>query len=461
MPIDPPPEIWTTILEYVPKRSLMTVRTLSSSFYNLSSLLLYRQFDYRPKTDAYNRKTNKYEDLDGLVDREMARLAFWSLDKVSPHVRACNISHAGYALKPLPPLLYLIDVRTPLGDTLFDTISRFSNLTDLYFDYSHHPIKIPPLPLANLPNLQKLHICGALLGDLDGQPTSTSYTISAPHFSYLEIPLHPWTWTSRRSSYLSLLNPVALRSLELSAGDGLDFKNCILDTATMASFHNLKALSLSLSQPDFPLIYSAVATFPAIEELILDVTHPREGDLDTVPPAPLAPQLLRYRGPAAFLPLAFRGSHPTQLAVTDEDGMIEELLRILTRSGFHANSITVLAIRVTLYADICESDALQELLSLFPHLERLAIQVSSDKDPVLVPSDTKPHTAPYVCDRLGHILASPPTLQTVVFRWRLAKSEDDELIPDLSQLTARLREEHSTLKVIFSKSSGGRLGLGD
>ncbi|KAJ7221964.1 hypothetical protein B0H12DRAFT_1151383 [Mycena haematopus] len=98
MPINLPPEIWIKILEFLSKRSLMTVRTLSSPFYALSSPLLYKRFEYHPKTDTYNRKTNSYGIVDNLVDRELARLAFWSSDAVSSHVRTCNISHAGYVL---------------------------------------------------------------------------------------------------------------------------------------------------------------------------------------------------------------------------------------------------------------------------------------------------------------------------------------------------------------------------
>ncbi|KAJ7237453.1 hypothetical protein B0H12DRAFT_106937 [Mycena haematopus] len=127
----PPPEIWAKILEYLPKRSLMVVRTLSSSFYALSSPLLYSRFEYHPQTNTYSPKTNTFGSVDNLVNRELARLAFWSSDEVSSHVRTCNISHAGYVLIPVAPRLYLEEAPTPLADALFSTISRFYNLRSL------------------------------------------------------------------------------------------------------------------------------------------------------------------------------------------------------------------------------------------------------------------------------------------------------------------------------------------
>ncbi|KAJ6459564.1 hypothetical protein C8R45DRAFT_1030427 [Mycena sanguinolenta] len=456
MPTDYPPEIWIKILNYLPKRSLTAVCTLSSSFYVLSSLLLYRTFEYRPKTDTYDPKTNSYGSLDDHVDRELARLAFWSSDKLSPNVRACNISHAGYTLIPMDHLVYLVEAPTPLAEALFNTISCFWNLRNLSLDYARHSIRVPARQLAALSNLEKLHIAGGLLFD-EGEQMSTSPKISVLHFSYLQIPLWPLRDSYSRSSYLSLLNPATLLSLELSAGPELEFRRCIPDPTTMASFRNLKSLSLTLTQPDFYVVHCAIAPFPAIQEIILDVMYPREGDLTTVPPTPLAPHLQRHSGPASFLPLVLRGSHPIQLSVTH--GSVPKLLSTLIRSKYDANSVKALAIRITMRADVCDGNSLQELLSLFPHLQRLAIHVSSDED-LAVPSGSEAHTASQVCSRVAKILASVPTLRSVVFRWRPTKRKDEEIVPDLLDLTAQLhREVNPDLEVIFSKLSGGRFGL--
>ncbi|KAJ7866402.1 hypothetical protein B0H14DRAFT_372101 [Mycena olivaceomarginata] len=83
----------------------------------------------------------------------------------------------------------------------------------------------------------------------------------------------------------------------------------------------------------------------------------------------------------------------------------------------------------------------------------LAIHVSSDRTGALESSG--PHTASHehISDRLAHILTVPPALQTAVFRWRLARTQDAEILPSVAQLTARTHVVNPGLEVSFSRLS--------
>jgi hypothetical protein len=239
----------------------------------------------------------------------------------------------------------------------------------------------------NLQHLHKLHIHG---GPLSCPNEPTSFKISINHFGYTGIFLPHALLPDGppHSSCLSLLNPETLRSLELGAGHSLGLEHLLEDTDTMASFHSLHTLSISFAHTDFPRIHAAIAPFPAIEDLIVSLKQSCEEDIYAVPDTPLAPHLCRYKGPAALLPLVLRGSQPSHLSVTR--GSAAELLSALLRTVYHPKSITSLAIRVTLHADVCEGTVLHELLALFPHLTRLAVHVSSDDASAVELSE--PHT---------------------------------------------------------------------
>ncbi|KAJ7795668.1 hypothetical protein B0H14DRAFT_101947 [Mycena olivaceomarginata] len=142
------------------------------------------------------------------------------------------------------------------------------------------------------------------------------------------------------------------------AGHPLGLAHFLADKATMASFHNLRALSITFAESDFNHIHASIASFPAIEDLILDLRQPctpgpdsDSASLSTL--APLAPHLHRYKGPVALLPLVLRGSHPKHLTLTQRGGSATELLKTLLRTRCDTKSVSSLAIRVALHADIC------------------------------------------------------------------------------------------------------------
>jgi hypothetical protein len=365
--------------------------------------------------------------------------------------------------------------RSPLIKAIFETISHFSNLHSLYCTFTAYRAELPALRVENLQHLHKLHIHG---GPLSCPNEPTSFKISTNHFGYTGIFLPHALLPDGppHSSCLSLLNPETLRSLELGAGHSLGLEHLLEDTDTMASFHSLHTLSISFAHTDFPRIHAAIAPFPAIEDLIVSLKQSCEEDIYAVPDTPLAPHLCRYKGPAALLPLVLRGSQPSHLSVAR--GSAAELLSTLLRTIYDPKSITSLAIRVTLHADVCEGTVLLELLALFPHLTRLAVHVSSDDASAVEPSEphttsvrrrssftshflilTKSLAVQHVCERLANILTVPPVLRSVVFRWRLSRSQDAEIVPDVSQLAARVRPVNPDLEVAFSRLSADLWGF--
>ncbi|KAJ7660391.1 hypothetical protein DFH06DRAFT_1401961 [Mycena polygramma] len=414
MPLELPLEIWDTVLECLPRRSLLIIRIVCSSFYDLAPRFLYSKFSYRPS--AYT-----HDGVGGLVKRELDRLSFWSSQKIAPHVRTCHISYAGNVV---------MQYSSTVVNALFETISCFSNLRSLFCNFTGHRVELPALRVQNLQNLQKLHIHG---GPLSRPADPTSFKLSVRHFGYTDI-------------YV----PNQLDG----AGHSLGLDHFLADTSTMASFHNLRTLSIVFLKTDFTHIHASIAPFPAIEDLILELRDVCE--VETPPlPTPLAPHLCRYKGPAALLPLVLPGAQVTHFAITG--GSAARLLDTLVRIRHDLKSITSLAIRVTLHAEICEGTVLLELLALFPRLARLAMHVSSDPVGAVEPSE--PHTAMHACERLANILTVPPALRRVVLRWRLARSRDAQIIPDISQLARGLHPLNPSLEVEFSRLSAGVWGF--
>ncbi|KAF7360067.1 hypothetical protein MVEN_00734800 [Mycena venus] len=434
-----PPEIWDLVFENLPRHSILTLRTVSSFFYDLSPPWLYRQFRYR--FGIFVKQPGE-----SYVQRRLDRLSFWSSGKAAPHVLGCYI--------------YYSDARSftgPLMNALFEAIPHFSNLQSLSCNFDAFRAELPLLRVENLMRLRRLHIHG---GELSRANEPTAFKLSVSHFGYTAISVPRSYDGVERSSVLSLLDPATLSSLELGAGsDPGAPEHFLADKTIVASFHNLRTLSITFWEiTDFACVHAAIAPFPAIEDLILDTVHPCKfvpGSLRSEL-VPLVPLLRRYKGPIGLLPLVLPGSHPAQLTLMR--GSSTDLLQALLRTRYDAESITALAIRVLLHADICEGTVLLELLALFPNLTRLAIYVSSDDAGGSDASEA--HAAEHVCHRLVNILTVPPALRYVVFRWRLGQ-QDGELVPDVAQLNARLRSVNPglPLEVAFSSLAADAWGF--
>jgi hypothetical protein len=178
-----------------------------------------------------------------------------------------------------------------------------------------------------------------------------------------------------------MLDPVRLRSLELSPFHPFGLENFLGDGSTMSVFYNLRTLRLTLRSTAFTRVHASVAPFPAIRELIVHVNGACRAD--AIPTTSLASHLERYRGPAVLLPLVLACSGPEELIVTH--GTAAEVLEAL-QTARHPDFITALSMRVKLYTDVRTSTVLQDILVLCPCLSRLTLEISSDGG---IPTDSE------------------------------------------------------------------------
>ncbi|KAJ7308763.1 hypothetical protein DFH08DRAFT_900046 [Mycena albidolilacea] len=150
-----------------------------------------------------------------------------------------------------------------LMDAVFHTISRFANLSVLFYDFSGYRVEVPALQLASMTHLWELYNHGRLLC-CPIEPTP--FMLNFHHFSYTNVSLLIMGDGPQASSrsYLSMLNPDTLCSLELATGEDheITLRGCycpscadarrhragldefVLDKITIASFHNLRTLSI-------------------------------------------------------------------------------------------------------------------------------------------------------------------------------------------------------------------------
>ncbi|KAF8148172.1 hypothetical protein K438DRAFT_1779762 [Mycena galopus ATCC 62051] len=441
MPFELPSELWIVMLQYVPRRSLLSARTVSSSFYDWSLPFLYRHFNYHPKTRVAVKHRTRYHPS-GVVQNEVDRLAFWSSGKVSRHVRTAHVSAFGYLLQCSPELVTAI----------FSTISCFTHLTSFSCYFGGHRVDVPALVLANLQHLREVHIHGGLLC-CPTVPAAPNIKLSVEYLGYTDISLllmGPGP-LGAAASYLSMLDPRTLRSLTLTTGTdhkvalcGCRCETCNIvrrhriglehlnpDKKTMATLVNLHKLSISFAWPNRREMHTAIALFPALEELIVESTEDcstRWATMPFDPPTPLAPRLRRLSGPASLLPLAFAldgVTHLTELSLPQDN--IPDVLHVLRSTAFDARPITALALRVLLNADVCERTLLRDVLAYFPCLTKLALHIWASKSEVIVPS----HSASYVSTKLVQILSVPPALQKAVIRWRVKKAQSPIEVPHL------------------------------
>jgi hypothetical protein len=292
---------------------------------------------------------------------------------------------------------------------IFSTVFRFIHLTSFSCNFCGHRVDVPVLVLANLQHLREVHIHGGLLCC----PTvpAASIKLSVEYFSYTDMSLllmGPGP-LGAATSYLSMLDPRTLRSLTLATGDDHDvtLRGCRCETCnivrrhriglehfnpdkkTMATFVNLHRLSISFAWTDRAEIHAAIAPFPALEELIVELTQDctRWMTMPFDPPTPLSSRLRRFSGPAAILPLVLAldgAAHLTELSIPQDN--IPDVLHALRSIAFDAGSITALALRVLLNTDVCERTLLRDVLAYFPCLTKLALHIWASKSEAIVPS---------------------------------------------------------------------------
>ncbi|KAJ7445929.1 hypothetical protein FB451DRAFT_792983 [Mycena latifolia] len=403
-----PPEVWLQILRHLPRIALSVLSSVSPLFHALSVPLIFVQFQYHPSvyTEILQRGTR--------LQRELDRLAFWSSDEIAPHVRRCFVAIHWAPVK--------LDAPNTLVDALFAAVSRFTNLRLLSCKFGLHPVELLPLRVEGIALLDTLKIHGPRLARYDDE--STRRKLRVKHFSYTDIPVpHP---SPTRVSPFVLLDPAALCSLELAAGRPGGLEHFLADRRAMAACHNLHTLRLAFVDTDFARIHACIAPFPAVRVLIVELKGACRTDVDLR--TTLAPQLERYHGPAALLPLVLPGATPAHVGLSR--GSAGDVLGAL-RSARRPDWITSLSLGVALLADVLQGTTLREIFTHCPHLVHLTLAVSMDGRHCYPDAEE-------FCAQLVDILKGLNALETSVFRWRLEK----RIVPDRAQLEALLRSAH-------------------
>ncbi|KAK7001744.1 hypothetical protein R3P38DRAFT_2648299, partial [Favolaschia claudopus] len=435
---DIPPEIWNIVFVLLPHQAILSLNSVARLFHDLSLPVLFYRFTFRPVLASLRVGSRQFQ-------RELQRLEFWSSEHIAPHVLTATIY-----------LLGIITSSSPLTNAVFAAISRFSNLRNLDYRFGQR-IDVSALSLDYPVPLATLRIDG---GSLFQQAEALPLVLSVRHFVWTNISAPVRGNGISQSSFLSILHPDTLDSLELDVRrpDSIDHFS---DTTVMHSFHKMRFLLFVVDrlQSDYGQILSAIASFPAIEDLIFDMRGIASAE---TPPSPdtisraIAPHLHRYKGPASLLPFVLPGTQPVALSITL--GNPASILRALLRLGHSADisSITSLSFSLgvasLLYTELGHG-VLLDLLTRFPHLTRLAVRIISDA------AEYHTHTSSDTLDGLVNILTVPPMLRDAVFRFRLVRKADENLVPRVETLIGRVQRMNPHLNVIFSNLSADFWGF--
>ncbi|KAJ7935920.1 hypothetical protein B0H13DRAFT_2463001, partial [Mycena leptocephala] len=427
-----PPELWLKVFENLPLESIRNIHAVSSSFSDLSCSFLFEEFHFYPATFRDEANARR------IIQPEFERLAFWSSDKISTHVRICTVdlSATGMAI--------VLDSPPPLVSACFQAVSRFTNLRELRCNL--HPlaaIEIPALRVEALRHLRSLHIHAGKVA----RPTQSSIRLKLQHFSYTEIPLQISEDTQSPFSYLSFFDSDSIHHLYLRSESMISIEHFLDDKKAMASFQNLHSLELISTETTLADLCACVSPFPAIRDLTLRVNRPCQADI--LPLTPLTPHLRTYNGPADFLPVILLGSAPENLTISRD--YAPELLRALQASGGAARtSVTSLTIQVK-YPDVAEGSVLRDALSFFPNVRDLTATVYSARRGRPWPGSAATVSSTgsrELCERLATILGVATLLNNVVLDWWVEGGYWDEIIPPIEELEATLSPVLPSLKHI-------------
>ncbi|KAJ7657192.1 hypothetical protein DFH06DRAFT_1297883 [Mycena polygramma] len=484
-----PPELWSQIFIECSRTNLMSVHAVSRLFRDICRTVLFaeckltsqsvsRIFDdeeYGLDIDRYAEKlAHELRQLGPetrafqkgiLLRRELERWQFWSSPEIAPLVLRCVLHsdkrHASPALAVL---------------------SKFTNLQELTIDTLQFPWAV--FRCCAIPSLNRLCIRLAS-AELLTPSTFLPTKIKARHVSYTNMPPRN---SDNANSYLSILDPSLLRSLEYT----LDSWHCgpfppmltHQDWPTMAEFHNLEAVKLTVGHTTFTEIQDSLSAFPAVRELTVWV-HGR-CTTSPVPPTALAPHLRSYTGPCVLLPIVLAHATPTHITIdTGTSNFAPQLLSVLRSIGSTHESVRSLLVSIK-YGDLYP--VLADTLEFFPGLRSLTLHIYvANRCPNPVPAQAESPESlsvferlthipsvslalgivvldwwrgdrrPNVSERLTHILTVPHALESVVINWWRGNHEPDEEDDEptgLGPLKAALLRNISSLKRV---SFGGQV----
>ncbi|KAJ6462439.1 hypothetical protein C8R45DRAFT_1220468 [Mycena sanguinolenta] len=429
-----PSELWLKVFCDLPFESLVNIHAVSWLFSDLSTSFIFEDVYFDP------RESGSIARIERAIQRELDRAAFWSSDKIAPHVRRCTVK-----LTVVSSMSTVADFAPQLVSACFGAVSRFKHLEALFCSIVNPTdVEIPPLRVEELPRLRLrlLDMYGVRLAP----QASSAIRMKLEDFSYADT----YSSQSTGSNFLSFFDPTYLRRLQvcIESRSVTSLNRLLGDKQAMASFQHLHVLEFLLTSTTIADLHACISSFPAVHDLTLQV---RRIDAGFVPSTSLAPELRTYKGPMDFLPALDFGS-PVLRNLTLTDGDSRELLHKLREiSNPVPTSVTSLTMLVREW-QISDADSdLSSALSFFPNLQTLSLNMYSNPHFHHTPT-AGASFAEELCDRLAAILTAVPLLEAMELKWEVDWNAWGKIIPSLEQLEATLFPVMPNLKRI----SGGK-----
>ncbi|KAJ7633645.1 hypothetical protein DFH06DRAFT_1222435 [Mycena polygramma] len=432
MPIELPTELWLRIFQYLPWFTIPVIHRVSTSFAVLSYGLLFEEFHFQPRPRFSKQSAT-------LAPKDVNKLAFWTSEKIFPHVRRCTV-----VLQTVSRLEFKLDSPSPLVSALVQAVSRFSNVQNIIFKFvaGGGKVEISGLRVDGLTNLRSLELNAARL-ICPTQPPSRKLKLE--HFSYTHIPRLTSLHTP---SYLSFLDPEALHHLTLGS-DTMQSISILADTTVLSSFHNLHVLELRCMQATVTALHAYISPLSSLRELTInmDLLHSAQ----RVPPATVTPlglpHLRKYDGPAALLPLVLPGTTLHSITLQHDAESAPQVLRALQQTGDKSvayPSVTEFSLRVCC-ADLSALPSartlLPDILAYLPRLASLTLTIWCD-----CPLAAKLHAdSRAFSERLAGLLSGLKALQSVELQWWFPQTEAYSRF----HFTPRREDTETTLKSRF------------
>ncbi|KAJ6450567.1 hypothetical protein C8R47DRAFT_1084400 [Mycena vitilis] len=389
MSFELPPELWLRIFERLPWSTIPLIHQVSRSFAALSYGLLLEEFHFQPRPQFMKKAAAT------LAPKDLERLAFWTTERISEHVRRCIIILKTTSKTPAP---------------IVQAFSRFSNLQHLTLMDSTGRVELQGLGLGGLPYLRSLDLAVAQLV-CPNQPPST--LLQLEYLSYIQYPpLRPISRSTAPMPSLSAVDPAALRHLRLY------FLPIHVLKDTISPFTNLHALEFDVAEASAGALYACACISPlsALRVLTINV------DTMDVEPKPLAlaastlSHLHTYTGPAALLQLIIPHATPLNLTLDHTRDYAPEVLSALQGSGTDTYpSVTNLSFQVQCH-DIDSATLVPDILARLPRLTTLSMAIRchcASSDNLHSDWDT-----PALSSQLARLLGGASALETLELLWQ-------------------------------------------
>ncbi|KAJ6468485.1 hypothetical protein C8R47DRAFT_1325761 [Mycena vitilis] len=395
-----PPELWLRIFEYLPWSTIPLIRHVSGSFAALSYGLLFEEFHFQPRPQFIKKNAAT------LAPRDIERLAFYSSDKTSGHVRRCIVRMKTTTKSPV--VKFTLDGPSPLVSAIGQAFTRFSNLQHLTLMHPNGWVEIPALRLDGLLSLRSLEIAAIHLIRQTGPVTALKLSI----FSFSQCPPAWPIVPSTQKPPLSALDPAALRYLQLYLLSIDDLAN----PAALGSFTNLHSLDLHFVEATVPALHACISSLSALRELAIRVVDTMQGGEGPVTLPLRLSHLHAYTGPAALLQLILPRATLLSLRLHHATDFAPEVVRALLDGGAGVYpSVTRLSFQAQCQ-DIDSPTHLPAILTRLPRLNALSVTIKCH----CVSSDElhKDWETSALSDQLARLLGGASTLERLELLWK-------------------------------------------